>query len=92
MNIRQAHKSFSQFLETSHSLLVVRERLTMHLSWILIVFQILLFQIISTQIYGIHTSNYRANLTPSTIPRHFTLYETENDTVSTYYCFNKELF
>merc|ERR1711971_1108434 len=59
----------------SHSLLVARERLTMHLSWILIV-----FQIISSQIYGIHTSNYRANLTPSTVPRHFTLYETENDT------------
>ena len=64
----------------------------MHLSWILIVFQILVFQIITTQIYGKHTSNYRANLMPSTIPRHFTLYETENDTVSTYYCFNKELF
>merc|ERR1711971_19503 len=59
----------------SHSLLVARERLTMHLSWILIV-----FQIISSQIYGIHTSNYRANLTPSTVSRHFTLYETENDT------------
>ena len=55
----------------------------MHLSWILKVFQILVFQIISTQIYGIHTSNYRASLMPSTIPRHFTLYETENDTVST---------
>merc|ERR1712087_85293 len=59
----------------SHSLLVVLERLTMHLSWIFLV-----FQIITTQIYGKHTSNYRANLIQSTIPQHFTLYETENDT------------
>ena len=55
----------------------------MHLSWILKVFQILVFQIITTQIYGKYTSNYRANLLQSTNPRHFTLYETENDTVST---------
>ena len=99
MYIRQAHRSFSQFLETnkgsfekfSHSLLVARERFTMHLSWILIV-----FQIISTQIYGKQTPNYRANnLTPSTIPHYYQdyyTYETENDTVSTYYCINKELF
>merc|ERR1712172_201141 len=46
----------------SHSLLIVLERLTMHLSWISIVFQVLVFQIITTQIYGKHTSNYRANL------------------------------
>ena len=65
----------------------------MHLSWILIAFQILVVQIISTQIYGKQTINYRKNnLTPSTIPRHYTLYETENDTVSTYYCINKEIF
>merc|ERR1711971_933074 len=42
----------------SHSLLIVLERLTMHLSWISIVFQVLVFQIITTQIYGEHTSNY----------------------------------
>ena len=64
----------------------------MHLSWISIVFQILAFQIITTQIYAKYTSNYRTNLTQSTIPQNFTLYETENDIVSTYYCFNKELF
>merc|ERR1712203_423172 len=46
----------------SHSLLIVLERLTMHLSWISIVFQVLVFQIITTQIYGKHTSNYRTNL------------------------------
>ena len=68
----------------------------MHLSWILIAFQILVVQIISTQIYGKQTINYRKNnLTPSTIPHYYQdyyTYETENDTVSTYYCINKELF
>merc|ERR1712008_266003 len=62
---------------------------TMHLSWILIGFQIL---VLSTQIYGKHTSHFRTDLTPSTVlQRHFTLYETENDAVSTSNGFFKNL-
>ena len=58
----------------------------MHLSWILIGFLLQALQILST--HGKHTSHFRTDLTPST--QHFTLYETENDAVSTV-SFNKAL-
>ena len=83
--------SFSLEHQTSTDLLYFSRKpeKTMHLSWILIGFLLQALQILST--HGKHTSHFRTDLTPSTvIQRHFTLYETENDAVSTV-SFNKAL-